>query len=92
MGARQRGAFRDLPCRRAPFLLKKVLPGQMGGPDVLKQKRNQHKGQLIGTHSPTLRTPLSPNVSLRMAPKYFPNYALFIPSENASLKTISFVL
>jgi hypothetical protein len=22
-------------CRKAPFLLKKVLPGQMGGPDVL---------------------------------------------------------
>lgn len=26
-----------LPCRRAPFLLKKVLPGQMGGPDVLEE-------------------------------------------------------
>lgn len=28
---------RHLPCRRAPFLLKKVLPGQMGGPDVLEE-------------------------------------------------------
>lgn len=32
-----------LPCRRAPFLLKKVLPGQMGGPDVLKGIRNKCK-------------------------------------------------
>lgn len=30
-------APRHLPCRRAPFLLKKVLPGQMGGPDVLEE-------------------------------------------------------
>lgn len=37
----------DLPCRRAPFLLKKVLPGQMGGPDVLKVIRNKCKENLI---------------------------------------------
>lgn len=83
--------LRDLPCRRAPFLLKKVLPGQMGGPDVLEEKRHQGKDRLIYTHSPALRTSLSPNVSLKMASEHFPNHALFIPSENASLKTIRFV-
>lgn len=52
---RGRGAVRDLPCRRAPFLLKKVLPGQRGGPDVLKQNRNQREGELVYTHSVALR-------------------------------------
>lgn len=47
------GAPRDLPWRRAPFLLKKVLPGQMGGPDVLKDKRNWHQRGLLYTHSPS---------------------------------------
>lgn len=40
-------SIHHLPCRRAPFLLKKVLPGQMGGPDVLKVIRNKCKENLI---------------------------------------------
>lgn len=54
-GGERRGVSGDLPCRRAPFLLKKVLPGQMGGPDVLKQKRKQREGQLMSTHLPAHR-------------------------------------
>lgn len=42
-----RCSIHHLPCRRAPFLLKKVLPGQMGGPDVLKVIRNKCKENLI---------------------------------------------
>lgn len=36
----------DLPCRRAPFRLKKVLPGQIGGPDVLKAIKKKCKENL----------------------------------------------
>lgn len=45
-GGARGGACRDLPCRRAPFLLKKVLPGQRGGPDVLKRKRKRREHEL----------------------------------------------
>lgn len=45
------GTPRHLPCRRAPFLLKKVLPGQMGGPDVLEENTDVHEALRAGTHS-----------------------------------------
>lgn len=44
-------APRHLPCRRAPFLLKKVLPGQMGGPDVLQEKTVVHEALRVRAHS-----------------------------------------
>ncbi|EFB25279.1 hypothetical protein PANDA_008661 [Ailuropoda melanoleuca] len=80
------GAPRDLPCRRAPFLLKKVLPGQMGGPDVLQQKRNQSKRGLVDSPGCTWNRHLSKRTAQK-ASKHFPNDALWTPSENASLKT-----
>ena len=82
----QGGACRHLPCTRAPSLLKKVLPGQRGGPDVLKRKRKRREHELSaltrGRHRHVLPSGF----------KHLPNYALFIPSENASLKSVRLIV
>lgn len=69
------GAPRHLPCRRAPFLLKKVLPGQMGGPDVLEENTDVRETLRAGTHSLSFpRRPLL-QPSLVVAWKHFPRCA-----------------
>jgi hypothetical protein len=63
--------------------LKKVLPGQMGGPDVLKEKTNRckackHFHPLTCTSKTHSKWPL--NIS--------PRYAFLALPKNATLKTI----
>lgn len=76
------GACRDLPCRRAPFLLKKVLPGQRGGPDVLKRKRNQREQE------PSTLARGTAYKHVQVASKHRPSSAVSTPSENAALESV----
>lgn len=79
------GAPRHLPCRRAPFLLKKVLPGQMGGPDVLQENTDVCEALRVGFHSLPAALSLAPPSppSLGVALKRFPKCA----SKTIRLKT-----